>query len=222
MTLLLWMASGLALAADKVKVAAIPTGAGHTSAMHVTDFPVDAEGHRFGSEMLYYNRARPGLTVGDAKVSFATQWDLFTGYIFENTWDVPGEADARRRHQAGVFNAHNFKPRRLSVTANLPTAQIEAGLVTSHWGLGMMANDGDHEPWFGVNDFGDRVIRLRVTTGPGKESAVTITGAYEQVVEDDLARWTDGQSASQVVGAIVYKKAKVLSLIHISEPTSPY
>jgi hypothetical protein len=205
MSTLLMLLAGLAHGQDKVEFEAIETSAGHLMFTSVTDFPVDAEGNRYGEGPLYHLRSRPGFTVGNSQVSFGTQWDIFTGHFADGTWEVPGTADARDRHLSGVFHARNFKPRRLSVKANLPGAEIEAGLVTSHWGLGMLANDGDHQPWFGETDFGDRVIRMRVSTAPGPDSGLSITAAYDRVVEDDLARWSDGQWASQVLGALVYR-----------------
>ena len=118
---------------DRVKFAAIQSTGGHFMVTHVTDFPVDAEGNRFGKDSLIHYRSRPGFTVGNSKVSFATQWDIFTGHTFDRTWDVPGTADARRRHEVGLLRLESFKPRRASVKALLPGAEVEVGLVTSHW-----------------------------------------------------------------------------------------
>jgi hypothetical protein len=191
--------------ARPVKFALIETDASHLMVTHVTDIPLDLEGSRTGDDWLYHHRSRSGFTVSNDQVSFAAQADIFTGYFGGNTWDVPGTVDARGRHQTGLYSMGNFTPRQASVTANLPGAQIQAGLTTSHWGLGMLANDGDHQPWFGVSEFGDRVIRMRVSSSPSSTSRLSFTAAYDRVVEDDMARWADGQWARQGLVAIVYR-----------------
>jgi len=68
----------------------------------------------------------------------------------------------------------------------------------------MLANDGAHDTWFGVNEFGDRVVRLRISTRPAKDSPFSLSFAYDRIVEDDLARWSDYQWASQGVIAALY------------------
>jgi hypothetical protein len=195
---------GLAQAGEPLKLTQTEGDQIRVTGTTVSNFPLDKEGNWYGADPLYTHRARVGLKVGNEKIAIQTQWDLLTGLIGDNTWDVVGAVDARGRHQAGLFKQGSFKPRRASVLASLPAAQVEAGLVTSHWGLGMIANDGAHDPWFGVTDFGDRVIRMRMTTRPGKTSPLSITAAFDRVVEDDMARWTDGQWADQGVLALMY------------------
>ncbi len=170
----------------------------------VTDFPVDPDGNTLGQDAVYTQRLRTGVAVKNDSVRIATEWDLFSGQLAGDTWDVPIIEDQRRRDLMGVWNRQAFKPRKGHIVATLPVAQIEAGLVTSHWGLGMLSNDGAHEPWFGVNEFGDRLIRLRISTRPAKTSPFSISFAYDRVVDDDLARWSDYQWASQGVIAALY------------------
>lgn len=188
--------------ADPLKVDS--TGDVQWSRRSVTDFPVDPDGNTLGQDPVYTQRIRTGLAVQNEKVLIATEWDLFTGQIGGDTWDIPIVEDDRERHRMGVFNRSAFKPRRGSIVANLPVAQIEAGLVTSHWGLGMLANDGAHDPWFGENEFGDRVVRLRLTTRPAKDSPISLSFAFDRVVEDDSAEWSEYQWASQGIVALLY------------------
>jgi hypothetical protein len=84
---------------------------------------------------------------------------------------------------------------------------LEGGLVTSRWGLGMVANDGATDPEFGRNDFGDRVIRLRVGTRPLPNVPLTVVVAGDRVVEDELAEWSPlegGVEAWQFIASALY------------------
>ena len=36
---------------------------------------------------------------------------------------------------------------------------VQSGITTSHWGLGLIANDGNHDQLFARTDYGDRVFR---------------------------------------------------------------
>ncbi len=180
------------------------TGDTRWSGRQVTDFPVDPDGNTLGQDWALDQRLRTGLALHNDKVRLATEWDLFTGQLAGDPWDIPIIEDARRRDRMGVLHRQSFSARRASIQANLPGAQLEAGLVTSHWGLGMLANDGAHDPWFGETEFGDRLIRLRMSTRPAKDSPVSISSAYDRVVEDDMARWADYQWVSQGVMALLY------------------
>jgi len=205
MTTLILLLVGLAAANDPIEIKPTASSEHRLTATWLTDFPIDAEGNDYGSESLYTHRWRAGAVVGNPKVQLIHEWDLFTGQFLGQTWAVPGEADARRRHLTGLTAPGAFKPRKASVLANVPGAQIEAGLVTSHWGLGMLANNGEQDPWFGVSEFGDRIIRMRITTRPAADSPLSITAAYDRVVEDDMARWSDGQWVDQGVVALLYR-----------------
>ena len=57
----------------------------------------------------------------------------------------------------------------LAAQTVLGNTQVELGLVSSAWGLGMVANDGRTDPLFGRADFGDRTLRLRATHMPQQD-----------------------------------------------------
>ena len=83
---------------------------------------------------------------------------------------------------------------------------LRAGLMPSHWGYGILANDGDHPRAFGDPDFGDRVLRLAFATKPFGES-MPIYGAIggDIVYRDLLADFSDGDRAYQGVLALWYQ-----------------
>lgn len=99
---------------------------------------------------------------------------------------------------------------------------LKAGIVRSDWGLGILANGGtgggldadppraDANP-FGYGRFADRVLRLQVawfpiTPAKGAERAgdppLTIAVAVDGVVDDDSARWLDGDRAFNFIAAV--------------------
>jgi len=178
----------------------------------LSDFPVDAEGTTIGQGAVLDQRFRVALAVEQGRFRLGTEWDLLTGQLAGDLWDIPGDVDDRHREKFAVITADGFIPRRFSARVNGRIGQLEAGLVTSHWGLGMMANDGDHEPLFGRTDFGDRVVRLRGTTRPfakaegfpGREH-VYLTAAADMVLADDMAQIADGQIATQAILSVLYR-----------------
>jgi hypothetical protein len=89
---------------------------------------------------------------------------------------------------------------------------VRAGAMTSHWGLGLVANDGgqghslERNDWFTPTHSGDRVVRAAVFGMPlaGTDTVLRglwLSAAADRVIEDDTARWRLDQKAIQVVGA---------------------
>ncbi len=166
------------------------------------DFATDEAGTLVGQGPVAENRLRVALDLKDGPWELKTEWDLFSGQFAGDTWDLPVDIDARHREDLGIVDAGSFLPRQAWVQTYAAPIQVQLGLTTSHWGLGMVANDGAHTPLFGRADFGDRVLRLRVATRPnGPETALTLLGAADRVVSDDSASMAEGQSAWQAVFA---------------------
>lgn len=90
---------------------------------------------------------------------------------------------------------------------------VRAGAMTSHWGLGLVANDGgqghslERNDWFTPTRSGDRVLRAAVFGMPlaGTDSLLRglwLSAAADRVIDDDTARGSQDQKATQVVGAV--------------------
>ncbi len=170
----------------------------------LTDFAVDAEGTNIGQAAVLDQRIRFRFDLQVRPVRFSTEWDLMTGQLVGDLWDIPGTIDARHRHEHAAISPRGFLPRRAAVTVTPnESILIEAGLVSSNWGLGMLSNNGASDPFFGRNDFGDRVVRFRFTGRPSKP--LFITGAFDWVVADDIGAFGDGQLAFQALGSVVYR-----------------
>ncbi len=180
---------------------------------------VDAEGTTLSQWPVLDNRLRTRFDINLEFIKLSTEWDLFSGQLVGEDWGIPGDMHAGRRHlvasQDGI-SALRFLPRRGAVSFSFPTAIVEVGLVTSDWGLGMLSNGGDRTPYFGRNDYGDRVLRARLTLRPlllnkktkehPKAGGLFTTFAFDYVVEDEQASIRDNQRALQGTVAILYQE----------------
>ncbi|MSP56424.1 MAG: hypothetical protein EXR69_12595 [Myxococcales bacterium] len=99
-----------------------------------------------------------------------------------------------------MLTPRSFIPRSAEGSVLVGPMSVSAGLTTSHWGLGMLANDGAHDPEFGRADFGDRVLRVRVATRPFNkgEFPLGFSVAADRVVQDDLVHAGSLRSGGQV------------------------
>ncbi len=169
---------------------------------------VDDEGHTLGQSMVLDSRLRTGFGFTWKGFEARTEWDLFDGQIAGDAWDIRGSEDARHRESLDLLARPDaFTARRLSLGGRVGPVALEGGLVTSRWGLGMLANDGAVDPEFGRSDFGDRVIRLRAATRPIAGESVTLVVAGDRVVEDELAEWSPlegGEEAWQALASLIF------------------
>lgn len=130
---------------------------------------------------------------------------------------VETEADARASpiapSLAGVGLPYGepaaFELRKLFARAALGTyVQLGLGATTSHWGMGLVANDGAHgwEPGsarFADPVGGDRVLRAALSTGPHKDAgSLLLFVAVDRVLGDDTTV-VSGDVAYQGVAAAV-------------------
>ena len=175
------------------------------------DVQLDTDGTMLGQDWMLDSRLRTGLAMGKGKVRFVLEGDLIDGQLAGDAWDVPGEEDARDRHRVGVGTAEDYDLRNANIKARLGPIGLQAGVATSHWGLGLLANDGNRDPVFGRNDFGDRVVRLQLGSQPfgGGDVPLTISVAADRVIEDEFAHWRPfnedkGQKAWQGIGALLW------------------
>ncbi len=87
-----------------------------------------------------------------------------------------------------------------------PYLHIGGGFMTSHWGLGLVANDGAHRWEPGSARFtdprgGDLVLRGFVSTGPLTAAHLTAALAVEKVRRDSVL--LDGDSAYQLIASVL-------------------
>jgi hypothetical protein len=161
-----------------------------------TPFEVDAEGTLGGQADHLELRSIAGLVLSNEELSITAKLGGIAGQVAGEPWGIEGVPDERLRDRRSL---HLFTPRELKVAAKLPVGELQMGLMTSHWGLGLLANDGETAPFFGLPEFGDRVIRARFTTKPSATSPLHLTAAYDRVVQDDLVSEPRTQWATQAI-----------------------
>jgi hypothetical protein len=183
-----------------------------TVASELTDFAIDAHGTNLSHSRWVDSRVRVGSELELFGNQAVVEFDIMSGQILGDDW-IHGENDSRRR--SAFSGRGNILPRKLAMAGTSEIGSWQAGLVTSHWGLGMVANDGAQESWFGQSEFGDRVVRVRLTTTPfgdGRDANLPlyVTVAVDQVLSDDMADLiVDGSSATQFLSSALWKNSEM-------------
>jgi hypothetical protein len=82
---------------------------------------------------------------------------------------------------------------------------LRVGQQPNHFGMGMVANDGDHPSLFGDYRGGDISERALFATRPlGPKSKLAVLIAGDIVYRDQYARYGDGDRAYQALGGLVF------------------
>ena len=98
-------------------------------------------------------------------------------------------------------------------------ATLKIGLMNSHWGLGLLANDGNHafdgrrDDYFVLPTTGDRVARAQLILQPwGRQQSLArghfLAFSVDNVIEDNTAIRAQGDNATQEVAALRWHFAK--------------
>jgi hypothetical protein len=177
--------------------------------------PVTADGdpNELGQEMYLYHwlRIRPELRfLGQARL--VAQADLLHGHVAGDDTRYVEAARDTRADQQGV-SSHGFRFRYLYLEWMTPIGVLRAGQMGSYWGMGLLANDGDHQNdyLFGDHHYGDIVERLvfltkpflRLTQHPIRELAFFVGG--DVVFDDGIANLLEGDLAWQIVGGLLWR-----------------
>jgi hypothetical protein len=137
------------------------------------------------------------------KVSLVAQIDVPRGLI---VGDTTRYVDAARDSlsQARWSEVH---PRYLYLQYDSPIGMFRIGQQGSHWGMGLIANDGDHPTLFGDYQRGSLSERLLFATTPfGKGSPLSVAVAGDIIFQDQTADLVaDHDRAFQGVLALLYK-----------------
>ncbi len=149
-------------------------------------------------------RATPRVRIGP-NVVVTGQIDFPTGFVFGDTTRGVG-ADSAPRDNGG--NLGNYLvPRWLYVDWRTKVGLLRVGQQPNHWGMGILANDGDHPNLFGDYRYGQMAERVLFGTRPfGEKSPFTVALAADLVYRDNQARLSRGDVAFQGVLAAYYEK----------------
>lgn len=152
--------------------------------------------------VTHWLRATPRLQVRDT-LELVGQLDVLTGVLFGELAHGTS-ADQTPRDEYNGFS--NVQLRWLYAQYKLPIGVIRLGQQPNHWGMGILANDGDHPTLFGDYRYGQISERILFATKPGgKDSDFVVALAGDLVYRDNTARLSRGQQAFQGVLAAFYE-----------------
>ncbi|HEY8079901.1 MAG TPA: hypothetical protein VIF62_37475 [Labilithrix sp.] len=155
--------------------------------------------------VTHWLRMTPRLQLRD-DVELVAQADILTGMVFgERAHDT--SADESPRNDYDGFS--NVQPRYLYVQYKLPVGIVRIGQQPNHWGMGILANDGDHPSLFGDYRYGSLSDRILFATKPGgKDSDFYVALAGDLVFRDPTAQLVKGEHAFQGVLAAFWEHAQ--------------
>ena len=161
------------------------------------------------NKYLYHWLRLNGRIVFRDDLALVGEIDLPRGLIAGDT----AQYVERSRDPLSTYNWYDVHPRQLYLEYRSPIGMFRVGQQTSHWGLGILANDGDHQQMFGDTIRGAVVERLLFATTPmGKNTPLLVALAGDLVFEDNTADLLgnspdqpNGDIAGQAVLAVAYR-----------------
>jgi hypothetical protein len=152
------------------------------------------------ARVYHWLRLTPRVSYRD-NLTLIGQLDVPRGFFAGQETDHVGEA-ARPYDER---NPLGIEPRWLYLEYLSPIGLFRVGQQPSHWGMGILANDGDHPTLFGDYFGGSITERIAFATKPaGKDSPFTVALAGDLVFKDATADLTDEDRAFQGVLAAFY------------------
>jgi hypothetical protein len=137
------------------------------------------------------------------KVSIVAQIDVPRGLIVGDTTRYVDAA----RDSLSEARWSEVHPRWLYLQYDSPIGIFRIGQQGSHWGMGLLANDGDHPTLFGDYQRGSLSERLLFATAPlGKGTKLSVAVAGDVIFQDQTADLVhDHDRAFQGVLAVLYR-----------------
>ena len=170
-----------------------------------TGFPIDARGTTYRGSAAADLTARPSVmwTSLRALLPVILKVEVEADFSIEKSIPVPIEGDG----YPGALRGSGIDPRRASLGISYGgVVGISAGLTPSHWGMGLIANDGTggYSSANGstvLTHGGDVVFRTALALGPLSDALnLKIAAAYDILWSDDTL--LDGDSGHQYVAAV--------------------
>ena len=182
--------------------------------------PARPYGPNLGQDYYGWSRLRATPELVYEPIKIKAQFDVMTGIIFgDSTVGVDAALEPRMRESGSEVDGSGelvgirpFDFRQLFIEWDTGYGILRAGQMTSNWGLGILANDGDHDQLFGFNRYGDLTERIVFATKPFStlgdgfyKDIITILGA-DLVYRDHLADLWDGDLAAQGIFALLWRQ----------------
>lgn len=180
-------------------ISALATG------QHVTAFATDAGGAPSPDTIQAYGRLRLSVGLDSGASKAVTVKGGFAAEVASGSWGDGPTLFADRA--PGSDLAKSLPAEGWLGLARGQLGEVRAGLMASHWGLGLLANDGKPQDlgWFTVPRIGDRVMRGALVLTPWRGQDTPLAGlvlsvAYDEVFADELK--LQGDEAQQAVAAV--------------------
>jgi hypothetical protein len=142
------------------------------------------------------------FTVGES-LAIVVQADVIPNWIMGDAAQGVGAAGDYARDDATPTFA---RLRYAYLDWSSPIGLFRVGQVGSQWGLGLLANDGDHARLFGDYFLGTIVDEIAYATRPfGKSSPFVVAIAGNLVQSDATSNWGNGDRTYQLVGSAFYR-----------------
>lgn len=142
--------------------------------------------------LYHWLRLNPRFRYRD-KIQVVGQIDIPRGLIVGDTTQFVDRA----RDALDDQRWYEVHPRYLYVEWSSPIGVVRLGQQGAYWGMGLLANDGDHPSLFGDYARGSLAERVLFATTPmGKGTPLTVVLAGDLVFEDNTADLLDGDDPS--------------------------
>ena len=189
-----------------------------SSFYNTSAIPVDADRTEFGVAGAIVPQVRVGVKLNTGRTLKIVnlvgeyQHDILAGTVY----GAPVLGGTGMPHSTSMHTALRKAFLRASFGRYL---HLQGGLTTSHWGLGLVANDGTKNWQPGSAQFtdprgGDRVLRAQLATGPHSANGWMAFIGADQVWDDDILFLEDelkdvatslgDDKANQIMGAVIY------------------
>jgi hypothetical protein len=166
--------------------------------------PVDAQGSRLTTGAATNLQARVGLSFNTRRALIPFNF----GAEYEHDVLTGPASGGPELAGAGLPGAGDLEHQLRKASGRVSLGyyvHLIGGLTTSHWGLGLLANDGAHgwEPGsarFSDPRGGDRTARLALASGPVTHLRIFAAFSHDWIQDDDTT--LDGDRARQYLGAL--------------------
>lgn len=117
------------------------------------------------------------------RFSFEMELELFNTQLLGEPPSSQNSLFTSSRTTHGQW--HEVWPRKFLLSMTTQKSKLSFGFQPFHWGLGIWANDGKDDSWFGTSRGGDINLRLAGATLPLRRSTVSLFAFGDMVTRSD-------------------------------------